>query len=114
MPAVKQIKRVLKDHDVRDPRGALIAIEKLLAEHKARKADSLKADGVKCLNLQVFVTDNPSDPESLRFTVRVTHPSDPEKTLRAARAAGHALNGMAQKLANDAVSELLNEVANRG
>ena len=29
---IKQIKRILKDHDARDPRGALLAIEQVVAQ----------------------------------------------------------------------------------
>ena len=34
IPRIKQIKRILKDHDVRDPRGALQAIEEVLKQKK--------------------------------------------------------------------------------
>lgn len=35
--SIKQIKRILKEHDVRDPRGALQAIEQVVAQPKAEK-----------------------------------------------------------------------------
>ena len=34
---IKQIKRILKDHDVRDPRGALKAIEQVVEQPKAEQ-----------------------------------------------------------------------------
>ena len=39
---IKQIKRILKDHDVRDPRGALQAIEQVVAQPKAKKPKAPK------------------------------------------------------------------------
>lgn len=35
--ALKQIRSVIEEHDVRDPRGALLAIENILAQPKAEK-----------------------------------------------------------------------------
>src|SRR5574343_306657 len=35
---IKKIKRIVKDHDVRDPRGALEAIENVLKQAKEPKA----------------------------------------------------------------------------
>lgn len=39
---IKQIKRILKEHDVRDPRGALQAIEQVVSQPKAEKPETTK------------------------------------------------------------------------
>ena len=39
---IKQIKRILKEHDVRDPRGALQAIEQVVKQPKAEKSEATK------------------------------------------------------------------------
>lgn len=39
---IKQIKRILKEHDVRDPRGALAAIEQVAFQPKAEKPEQVE------------------------------------------------------------------------
>lgn len=51
---IKQIKRILKEHDVRDPRGALQAIKQVVAQPKADKPEQV-VEGDKPLLQMVLV-----------------------------------------------------------
>ena len=68
---IKQIKRILKEHDVRDPRGALKAIEQVVAQPKAAAEKPTKpllqlvltGAGDKMLNLAVKFDPNNLKPD---------------------------------------------------
>lgn len=61
---IKQIKRILKDHDVRDPRGALQAIEQVVAQ---KNTDPRKPVAV----IKVF--DQPEGKGSLKSRVEIEY-----------------------------------------
>lgn len=64
---IKQIKRILKDHDVRDPRGALNAIEQVieLAQHSKQSKPKPVA------SIRVF--DNPVSEKPLKSVVVIDY-----------------------------------------
>lgn len=71
MSFAKTVREIVENHPVTDPRGALIAIEKALEEHKARKAATPPKPEV-IFSLEITSDDVGSG------CVHVKHPGFPE------------------------------------
>ena len=71
MSFAKTVREIVENHPVTDPRGALIAIEKALEEHKARKA-AAKPKPEVIFSLEITSND------AGNARVLVGHPGFPE------------------------------------
>ena len=64
---IKQIKRILKDHDVRDPRDALLAIEQVVAQPKVEKSEQVVEGNKPLLQLVLVKTGDKKINVAVKF-----------------------------------------------
>lgn len=70
---IKQIKRILKDHDARDPRGAILAIIDVIEQPKAKPKAKINPDLTPKPVATIRVFDNPKGNKALKSVVAIDY-----------------------------------------